>query len=62
MKNEKYIRKLRRISTHSYSVILPKELVKKFGWKEKQKVIIEDIGRKRMEIRDWSAKGQGKKK
>jgi len=52
MKN-KLIRKLNKVSSHSYSVILPKELVEKYGWKEKQKLVISDKGRGRIEIRDW---------
>ena len=38
----KYVMKLRRVSTHSFSITLPKELVKKFGWKERQKISIEE--------------------
>lgn len=53
MKTKKYIRKITKISTHSYSIILPKELVKNFGWRERQKVIITGKGRKRLEIKDW---------
>ncbi|MCK5538906.1 MAG: hypothetical protein KAI79_18925 [Bacteroidales bacterium] len=49
----KFIRKLNRISTHSYSLIIPKEIVKKYGWREKQKIVIEDQGRGRLLIRDW---------
>ncbi len=52
----KSIRKLNRVSTHSYSVVLPKEIVQKYGWKEKQKLIIEDRGNGRIIIRDWRKK------
>jgi bifunctional DNA-binding transcriptional regulator/antitoxin component of YhaV-PrlF toxin-antitoxin module len=50
---EKYIHKIRKISKYTYSLVLPISLMKKFGWKEKQKVVISDKGRKRLEIKDW---------
>lgn len=53
---EKYERKLNRVSTHSYTVVIPKEIVEKYGWKEKQKLVLEDKGRGKIEIRDWRKK------
>ena len=50
---EKYLRKLTRTSKHSYYVIIPKEMITKYGWKEKQKLSLEDKGRGKIEIRDW---------
>jgi bifunctional DNA-binding transcriptional regulator/antitoxin component of YhaV-PrlF toxin-antitoxin module len=51
---EKFVRKIRRVSTHSYAIVLPKELIKKFGWKERQKIEIIFGGRKHdILIRDW---------
>jgi bifunctional DNA-binding transcriptional regulator/antitoxin component of YhaV-PrlF toxin-antitoxin module len=50
---EKYTRKLNKVSSHSFSVILPKEMVERYGWKEKQKLVIADKGRGRLEIKDW---------
>lgn len=51
---EKFIRKIRRVSTHSYAIVLPKGLVKKFGWRERQKVEIIFGGRKHeILIKDW---------
>jgi len=53
---KKYIMKLRRVSTHSYSVTLPKELVKDFGWKEKQKLVLSRRGHRReIIISDWKS-------
>ena len=49
----KHIHKLTKISQHSYSLIIPKEIVKKYGWRERQKMTIEDKGRGRLEIKDW---------
>lgn len=34
------------MSTHSYAIILPKELVTLFGWRERQKLAIIFGGRK----------------
>lgn len=51
MKNN--IRKLKKSNKYSYSVNLPKELVDKYGWKSKQKLVVSDKGRGVLEIRDW---------
>ena len=51
MKN--YTRKITKTSSHSYSINIPKELMKELGWREKQKLTIVDKGRNRLEIRDW---------
>jgi len=51
---KKFIRKLRKVSTHSYAVVIPKQLIKRFGWKERQKLEIIFGGRKHdILIRDW---------
>jgi len=51
MKN--FIHKLTKISKHSFYIVVPKEIVKKYGWKERQKMSITDKGRGKLEIRDW---------
>lgn len=53
---EKYTRKLTKASTHSYSVIIPKEIIEKYGWREKQKISIVDKGRGKIEISDWRSR------
>jgi bifunctional DNA-binding transcriptional regulator/antitoxin component of YhaV-PrlF toxin-antitoxin module len=51
---KKYIMKLRRVSRYSYSITLPKDLIKEFRWKERQKLEVVFGGRKReLVIRDW---------
>lgn len=52
----KHTRKLTRIGTHSYAIVIPKEIVEKFGWKERQKITIIEKPRKRLELRDWKRK------
>jgi len=50
----KFIRKLTRTSSHSYSVNIPKEIVKKLGWREKQKLeIIWDGKSESFKVKDW---------
>ncbi|MDP2650036.1 MAG: AbrB/MazE/SpoVT family DNA-binding domain-containing protein [bacterium] len=48
-----YNRKLIKLSTHSYAVVIPKEFIKKYGWREKQKITVTDLGRGKIEVRDW---------
>lgn len=53
---EKNVLKLKKSSAYSYSVTIPKEVVDKYDWKEKQKLVIEDKGRGVLEISDWRKK------
>lgn len=51
---QKFVRKLQRMSNYSYSINLPKRLIDKFSWKERQKLEIIFGGRKHdILIRDW---------
>lgn len=43
-------------STHSFALVIPKELVKKFGWKERQKISIEEGPSKTLRLKDWKRK------
>jgi bifunctional DNA-binding transcriptional regulator/antitoxin component of YhaV-PrlF toxin-antitoxin module len=56
MKEDKYIRKIGKASKWSYNVVIPKEIIEKYGWKKKQKIVIVDKGRGKLEIRDWRSK------
>lgn len=49
------IRKLFRVGGgKTYSITLPLENIKDFGWKQKQKLVVEaDKKRKRFIIKDW---------
>jgi len=49
---EKDLRKLTRVSKHSYAVTIPKEMIKKYKWREKQVLVVEDKGRGVLVIRD----------
>lgn len=48
----RYTRKLLRMSNYSYALVLPKELVQRFGWKERQKLDIVELDRKSLKIQD----------
>lgn len=50
---EKKIRKLNRTSNHSYSVVIPKEMVRKYKWRERQRLTVEDKGKGVLVIRDF---------
>lgn len=50
---ENDVRKLRKRNNYSYSITIPKEYIDKYGWREGQKLVIEDKGRGRLQIRDW---------
>lgn len=49
---EKELRKLTRTSRHSYSIIIPKEIIRKYKWREKQVLVVEDKGKGVILIRD----------
>ncbi len=53
---KKYIRKLQRVSTHSYVLNIPKEMVEEYGWREKQNIEIAPGPRKSLVIRDARSK------
>lgn len=54
--DKKYVLKLTKVSKHSYYIVVPKEVVKKYGWREKQRMTVVDKGRGKLEVRDHKAK------
>jgi len=56
MTEQKNIHKLKKSSAYSFSVTIPKEIVEKYKWREKQKLVVVDKGRGVVEIRDWRKK------
>jgi len=52
---ERNIRKLAKVGGNkTYSLTLPIEAIREFGWKEGQKVVVEvDKKKQRFIIRDW---------
>lgn len=53
MKKEKYIHKITKKGKYSYAIILPKEIVKRYKWRDEQKVVIESYGKCKLKIYDW---------
>ena len=53
--SERNIRKLAKVGGNkTYSLTLPIEAIREFGWKEGQKVVVEvDKKKQRFIIRDW---------
>ena len=45
-------RKLTKLGRHSYGVTVPIEFIRKLGWKERQKVVVNLRGKK-ITIEDW---------
>ena len=56
MAKQKNVIKLKKSSAYSYSVTIPKVIVAKYGWKEKQKLTAKDKGQGKIEISDWRRK------
>jgi len=50
---EKFVHKLKKTNNYSYSLIIPKEVIDKYGWQDGQKISVRDKGRGVVEIRDW---------
>ena len=50
---KKYALKLTRSARYSLSITIPAAVIKKYGWREKQKLALTDEGRGMLVIRDW---------
>ncbi len=48
----KNIRKITRVGRASFCVTIPVEIIKRLKWKERQKVIVNKVGKKII-IEDW---------
>jgi bifunctional DNA-binding transcriptional regulator/antitoxin component of YhaV-PrlF toxin-antitoxin module len=46
------IRNIQR-TRRTYYITIPLEIMKSFGWKERQKVIVKKLGRNKIIISDW---------
>lgn len=55
--SKKSLRKLTKVGGATYSLALPVEVIRKFKWKEKQKLTVTvDLKNKKLIIRDWKGK------
>tara|TARA_B100000745_G_scaffold64494_1_gene38052 strand:+ start:1198 stop:1365 length:168 start_codon:yes stop_codon:yes gene_type:complete len=51
---QKFLRKLTKTGEYSYTINIPKEIIKKLKWRERQKLdIIFDDKKKEFKVRDW---------
>lgn len=46
------VRKITKLGKYSYAITVPKTLVKKLGWREKQRVVVKIYG-DGLRIKDW---------
>ena len=52
--NKQNIRKITKIGKYSYAVSLPISVIREWGWKERQKVVLEiDSKKKVIRVKDW---------
>ena len=52
--SKKRVRKLTKIGGASYALSLPVEVIRRFKWKERQKLTVTvDLKNKKLVIRDW---------
>ncbi len=49
---EKNVRKITKVGGKSFSITFPIELIKKLGWREKQKVVVKKSG-SGVSVKDW---------
>jgi len=52
----KTTRKLTRTSKYSFVLSIPKQIVEKYGWRERQKLVVKDKGRGVLEVKDWRSR------
>ncbi|MFC1708657.1 hypothetical protein ACFL2J_01160 [Candidatus Omnitrophota bacterium] len=51
---DKTVRKLTKIGKDSYCVTLPIEIIRRFGWREKQKLRLEiDSEKRQFKVKGW---------
>lgn len=62
MPTKTYIRKITKKGKYSYFVILPKELIDNFRWKNRQKLTLKSFGKNKILIADWQPKTSKSKK
>ncbi len=53
---KQFVHKLKKSSTYSYTITVPKEVIDKYDWREHQKFVLKDKGGGKLEISDWRKK------
>lgn len=52
-KTTTFARKILQLGKYSLAIVLPKQVLRRFGWKERQKIVVSVRGRDALVIRDW---------
>lgn len=52
-KSTTFARKILQLGKYSLAIVLPKQVLRRFGWKERQKIVVSVRGRDALVIRDW---------
>jgi len=50
---KQFIRKLTKTGKYTYYIVVPKELIGRLSWRERQKLVIKKSG-KGLSIKDWT--------
>ncbi|MFH0856663.1 MAG: AbrB/MazE/SpoVT family DNA-binding domain-containing protein [bacterium] len=53
MAKKKYTHKLTKKNKFSYFIVIPKEIIDEYGWKDGQKIVVEQYGKEKILISDW---------
>jgi len=51
-KQNKNVRKLTKVASHSFAVVIPPEIIRQLNWRERQKLVIKRV-HGGVVIRDW---------
>ncbi len=51
---DRNVRKLAKVGGgKTYSITIPIEIIREFGWQEKQKLVVKKYGKNKVIIEDW---------
>lgn len=53
MPKQKHIHKLTKKNNYSYFIVIPKGIIDKYGWRDGQKIVVEEYGTSKILISDW---------
>ena len=53
MLKKKFIRKITKKSRYSYMTVIPKEIIDRLGWRERQRIVLSVYDKNKVLITDW---------
>ncbi|TRZ53649.1 MAG: AbrB/MazE/SpoVT family DNA-binding domain-containing protein [Dehalococcoidia bacterium] len=56
MSKEKFVHKLTKKNKYSYFVVIPKDIIDSYNWRDGQKIVVESYGKGKVLISDWKPK------